>query len=352
MLPGAVSGDAAPPRRRVTLADVAARVGVSAISVSRALRHPDMVSEALRDRIGEAVRDLGYVPDPAARALASRRGNVIGVIIPSITNNVFSDVMTGIYETIETTTFDIQLGNSRYDAAKEENMLRVFLSQRPAGLIVTGFDQSATTRALLESADCPIVQIMETGDDPVDMMVGFSHEEAAAAATRHLLGQGYRRPAFIGARMDPRSQRRFQGYRVVAAQAGVYSDHRVLHTSDASNVRLGARLFAELIERAPDADAVLCNNDDLALGVLFEAQRRAVAIPARLGLCGFNDLEMMACAEPSITSVRTFRQDMGRLAAEMLLARLHGQPVREPRVNLGYELMIRRSTMRGGTSPG
>lgn len=338
--------DPAQPPRRVTLADVANRVGVSAITVSRALRRPGMVSEQLRDRIGEAVRELGYIPDPAARALASRRSNVIGVIIPSITNNVFSDVLTGIYETIEGTAFDIQLGNSRYSAAKEESILRLFLSQRPAGLIVTGFDQSDVTRSLLESADCPIVQIMETGENPVDMMVGFSHFDAAGTATSHLVDQGYRALAFLGARMDPRSQRRFQGYRSTALAAGVFSENRVLTTMDPSNVTLGARLFTDLMARAPETDAILCNNDDLALGVLFEAHRQGLSIPDRLGLCGFNDLEMMACAEPPVTSVRTFRHRMGRQGAGMLLARLNGEQPAEPQINLGYELMIRRSTSR------
>ncbi len=341
-----MTDESSPSGRRVTLADVAARVGVSAITVSRALRRPDMVSERLRAQIGQAVRELGYVPDPAARALASRRSNVIGVIIPSITNNVFSDVLTGIYDTIEGTPFDIQLGNSRYAESKEEDILRVFLSQRPAGLIVTGFDQSPVTRALLETAGCPIVQIMETGENPVDMMVGFSHFDAAGAATRHLIEQGYRAPAFIGARMDPRSQRRFQGYRAAALAAGVFAENRVLTTSESSNVSLGAKLFAELMAHAPETDAVLCNNDDLALGVLFEARRLGLSIPDRLGICGFNDLEMMACAEPPVTSVRTFRQQMGKQGSEMLLARLNGESPANPLVNLGYELMVRRSTTR------
>ncbi|WP_372834062.1 LacI family DNA-binding transcriptional regulator [Puniceibacterium confluentis] len=341
-----MTDDVPPHSRRTTLADVAARVGVSAITVSRALRRPDMVSEPLRKRIAEAVDELGYVPDPAARALASRRSNVIGVIIPSITNNVFSDVLTGIYDTLEGTAYDIQLGNSRYNAAKEEALLRVFLSQRPAGLIVTGFDQSPAARRLLETAGCPIVQIMETGGNPVDMMVGFSHFDAAGAATRHLIAQGYRAPAFIGARMDPRSQRRFQGYRAATTEAGVFSEARVLTTADPSNVSLGARLFAELLARAPETDAVLCNNDDLALGVLFEARRQGMEIPGRLGLCGFNDLEMMACAEPPVSSVRTFRQQMGQQGSEMLLARLNGQEPEQRLVNLGYELIVRQSTLR------
>lgn len=332
--------------RKSTLADVAAEVGVSAITVSRALRTPEKVSASLRQRIAVAIDRLGYHPDTAARALASKRTNVIGVIIPSITNNVFSDVLHGIYEALEGSPFDIQLANYRYAPLKEEQLLRIFLGQKPAGLVIAGIDQTGATRTMLENAPCPVVQIMELSDDPVDMLVGFSHVDAAAAATRHLIEMGYRAPAFLGARMDPRSQRRFQGFRAAAAFAGQYDDRRVITTQHASTVTLGGQLFAELLERAPETDAVFCNNDDMALGVLFEAQRRRIVVPEQLGICGFNDFELMAAASPSITSVRTFREQMGGRAIAMLAAAIGGERPVEPVVDLGFEVRPRESTAR------
>lgn len=333
--------------RQITLADVAARAGVSPITVSRALRNPSIVSETTRRRIEAAIRDLGYVPDPMARALASGRTDVIGVIIPSVTNSVFAEVLRGIYSVLESTPYGVQLGNSRYSPALEEKSLRVFLSQKPAGLIVAGIDQSATAHELLCRAPCPVVQIMETGPDPVDMMVGFSHYEAARLATRHLLEAGYTHPAFIGARMDPRSQRRYQGYRDEMAAAGLSDPGQELTTTTPSSVTLGAELFAGLRRHAPQIDAVFCNNDDLALGVLFEARRLGLRVPQDLGICGFNDLEVMAVARPGLTSVRTHRHEMGVLAAQMILERLSGQVQKSNRVvDLGYDLIARESTRR------
>ncbi|SON54976.1 Gluconate utilization system GNT-I transcriptional repressor [Hartmannibacter diazotrophicus] len=335
--------------RRVTLASVAERVGVSAITVSRALRTPEKVSPPLLEKIQRAIADLGYVPDPAARALASGRTNVIGVLIPSVTNNVFSDVLRGIYAAVEGEPFEIQLGNSRYSPVMEETLLRVFLSQKPAGLIVAGIDQSAASRKMLETAPCPTVQIMELGPDPIDMMIGFSHYDGAAAATRHLLETGSRYPAFVGARMDPRTQRRFAGFRDTCEAAGLFSEARCITTPAPSTVTLGTQLFADLIARHPKIDGVFCNNDDLALGILFEAQRRHIRVPADLTICGFNDLEMMAVAEPSITSVRTYRYDMGRRAIEMISARIRGGDGDTPAVvDLGFQLQPRQSTARAG----
>ena len=335
---------------RVTLEDVARLAQTSTITVSRALRRPEMVSEKLRNRIAAAVAELGYVPDPAASALASRRSNVIGVLIPSVTNNVFAEVLTGLYETIAGKPFNVQLGNTRYSAEIEAELIRVFLSQRPAGLIVTGVDQSPAARILLDAADCPIVQIMELSDDPVDMLVGFSHRDGARTATEHLIEQGYQAPAFLGARMDPRSERRLQGFRDALTAADIAEGNRVVTTNTPSSVALGEPLLTRLLEQAPETDAIFCNNDDLALGVQFAAHRRGIEIGQSLGLCGFNDLEVMAAAHPSITSVRTFRREMGQQAIEMLLARIEDTEPGPAIRDLEYRLMPRDSTSRHGTT--
>lgn len=209
-------------------ADVAREAGVSATTVSRALRNPDRVSAKSRDAIQAVIDRLGYAPDPAARALAAGRTNVIGVIVPSVTNSVFADVMRGIYDAAEGTPWQVQLGNSRYSPLDEEKLVRTFLNQKPAGMIVSGIDQSEATAALLREAPCRIVQIMETGPDPFDMMVGFSHRDAAAEATRHLIEAGYRRIGFLGARLDPRTQRRLEGYRTILTRAGLLDEHRIV----------------------------------------------------------------------------------------------------------------------------
>ncbi len=330
--------------RRVTLAEVAAQAGVSPITVSRALRRPDSVQPETRARITAAVAALGYVPHSAARALATGRSDVIGVLIPSATNAVFTDVLSGLQEGLADTSLNIQYGITRYSAETEEELLGVFLNQRPTALIVAGIDQTPVGRKLLTNAACPVVQIMETSPDPVDMMVGFSHHDAAALATRHLIDAGYSRPGFLGARMDPRTRRRFSGFRAEAEAAGVFDPDRCETTPDPSSVSLGAALLRRLLDRRPDTDAVFCNNDDLALGALFEAMRMGLAVPDRLGICGFNDLEMMRAAEPSLTSVRTNRFEMGTRAAAMVRARLADTDPGPSLVDLGARVMPRRST--------
>lgn len=335
-------------KQSLKLSDVARRAGVSVITASRALRTPDVVAPATLERVRAAVSALGYVPNPAAQALASARSRVIGVIIPSLTNSVFAELLRGVMDATDGTPFQPQFANTRYLSAREEDLVRLFATQRPAGMIVAGIDQSAESRAVLEGIGCPVVQVMEIGPAPIDMMIGASQVEAARAAVRHMIAQGYGRIGFLGARMDPRAQRRLAGYRAELEAAGRAERDRVLTTPQPSSVVVGRRLMADFLALHPDADAVFCNNDDIALGALFECVRRGIRVPAQMGIAGFNDLEMAQGAEPGITSVRTHRYEMGFQAVRMIAAATEGARPDPAVVNLGFALKVRDSTLRLG----
>ena len=330
---------------RIRLTEVAKLAGVSPITASRFFRNPEALSLSKRERVDSAVKELGYVPNLAARALASHRTEVIGVVIPSLTNNVFADVLRGIYDSLEGSRYSIQLANTRYSILQEEKLLRLFRAQKPAGLIVTGINQTEESRAILETMNCPVTQIMEIGEAPVDMMVGFSHYDASCAAISHMLAQGRRRIGFLGARMDPRVQRRLDGYRDAMKAAGLFDPSLVVTTHVPTTVTLGGTLFADLLAQAPDIDAVFCINDDLALGVLFECQRRRISVPRDLAIVGFNDLEFMASTVPSLSSVRTNRYEMGRRAISMVIDAIEGRRPEMPVLDLGFQLMVRESSV-------
>jgi LacI family gluconate utilization system Gnt-I transcriptional repressor len=148
--------------------------------------------------------------------------------------------------------------------------------------------------------------------------------------------------------MDPRVQRRLQGYRDAMKAASLFDPRTIVTTPVPTTVTLGGTLLADLLSRTPDVEAVICVNDDLALGVLFECQRRHISVPDDMAIVGFNDMEFMASAVPSLTSVRTNRYEMGRRAVTMVTAAIDGNRPPEPVVDLGFELMIRQSSSGRG----
>ena len=338
-------------RKRVTLSDIALHIGVSAITVSRALRSPDKVSPAIREKVCHAVEELGYIPNRMASALASARTRVVGVSVPSLTNIVFNDVISAIYDVLLPRNYQVLLGNSHYSPQEEQRLIETLIAQGAEAMIVTGLDQTQQARRLLERAGLPVVQIMETGAEAIDLSVGFSQVDAGFDMTCHLLDAGYREVAFMGARMDPRTCRRMEGYKKAMEERGRVWRDKVVTTPQHSSVKLGADLLRELLSSNPKVDAVFCCNDDLAMGVIFEAQRAGLSIPGRLAVAGFNDLEAASSINPSLTTVATPRYAIGRTAAERLLARLEGEKaeaegaaVGPASIDLGYRIVKRAST--------
>lgn len=331
---------------RVTLQDVARQARVSAITVSRTLRSPERVAEATRSKVEAAVRKLGYIPNRAASMLASARSHTVALIIPSLTNAVFSDVVRAVYDVLLPKGYQVILGNSHYSPLEEERLIATFLEQTPDAMIVTGLDQTGYARKLLEHAGIPVVQIMESGTDVIDMNVGFSHFQAGREITRFLIESGYGSVGFLGARMDPRTQRRMVGYQQAIDDAGLTWKGRIATSPQASSVRLGGELLRDLLSSGQTLDAVFCCNDDLAMGAIFECQRSNIQVPDDLAIAGFNDLEPSASINPSLTSVLTPRYPMGKLAAQMLLDALHRKATVQANriVDLGYQIVRRQST--------
>jgi LacI family gluconate utilization system Gnt-I transcriptional repressor len=329
---------------RVTLADVARAAAVSPITVSRALRGERSVDPELAQRVQEAANALGYVPDPAARALASQRSTQVLVLVPMLSNALFVDLLEAVHRTLFPAGFQPLIGVTHYDTAEEELLLRTYLPHRPAGLLVTGFDRSETARQLIARSGVPCVHLMETSDAPGVHCVGFSQLEAGAAITRHLLERGRRRIAFCAAQLDPRTLQRAEGYRRTLTEAGLYDPRLEWLSPERSSIALGARQLEEVIARAPDVDAIFFCNDDVAQGGLLASNRLGVDVPGRIAMAGFNDLAGSAEMVPPLTTVRTPRSAVGREGAAMLLTLMRGETPATHCVKLGYELVVRQST--------
>ncbi|WJM95231.1 LacI family DNA-binding transcriptional regulator [Pseudomonas defluvii] len=329
---------------RPTLAEVARLSGVSPITASRALRGVSTVAPELVEKVQVAAATLGYVANPAARALASAQSQSVVVLIPSLSNHLFIDTLEAIHEVMRPRGLEVLIGNYHYDLAEEENLIRNYLAYQPCGILLTGFDRTEAAQRMLSASAVPCVHMMELGNAEGVISVGFSQRDAGCAAAQHLLARGRRRLGFIAAQLDPRVMQRAEGFREALAEAGLQAPELELLAPQPSSIGLGSELFSQLIAQHPDLDGIFFCNDDLAQGAIFQALRQGISVPERVAMVGFNDLPSSAHLVPRLTSIRTPRAAVGRCAAQALLAVLDGKKGVQSAQDLGFELVVREST--------
>jgi len=283
--------------------------------------------------------------------LASTRTHIVGVIVPSLTNGVFDDYLSAIQDVLNPAGIQVLVLNVRYSEIEEEKAIQTLLGYHPEAMIVTGVDQTERSRTMLKNSGVPIVQTMDVADAPIDLNIGLDHGAAGAAAVRYLHDLGHRKIAHLTARGDPRARRRHAGYRRAMDELGLPTDGLVALSPRPSDIAMGGELFAQVLTAHPDVTAVFTCNDDLAIGTLFECQRRGLRVPEDLAIVGFNDLDFCVATVPTLTSVSTERQQMGTWAAESILELLRGSGKRpkQTRIDVGFSIKTRGSTASART---
>jgi len=315
-----------PGRPQLTLRDVAEAARVSEMTVSRVLRNRGDVSQATRARVTEAARALGYVPNKIAGALASNRVNLVGVVIPSLSNMVFPQVLAGISDVLDDTELQPVFGASHYQPEREEKVIYEMLSWRPSGMIVAGIEHSDASRAMLANSGIPVVEIMDADGDPIDAMVGVSHRASGARMAREILARGYRRIGFMGTKMpeDHRARKRLEGFEGVLAEAGIDLVDRIYYAGG-SALGKGREMTQEMLSRHHELDFLYYSNDMIAAGGLLYCLEKGLNIPADIGLAGFNAVEILDGLPMQLATMDTRRQQIGEAAARIIAARVAGE---------------------------
>ncbi|SCM76075.1 Transcriptional regulator [uncultured Pleomorphomonas sp.] len=337
-------------RTTPTLASIAARVGVSVNTVSRALRAPNTVRPELRQKIRAAMDELNYVPNRLAGGLSGTRSDVVGVIVTSLHHSEFASLVDTLQAELLSHDLQVMLANTRYDPDEEVRLVRAVLSWRPAAIVIVGIDHPPKAVELLRAAGMPVVEMWDVDGPVIDTAVGIDHRAIGRAQGQHLVERGYRRLAFLGSLRDSdsRAHKRLAGVEEATAAAGL--GHVARRTEPLpGNPDLGERLLGELIERQPDVDAVVCNSDVIAYGVLRGLRRLGRDVPGDVGVIGFGDSEASSCLTPALTTVRPDREAIGRLAAAAILSRIDGG---EPEIRRAdWRLMARETTARQSRIP-
>lgn len=334
--------------QRVTMMDVAKLAQVSPSTVSLYLRKPAAVSSSAGQEIARSISTLGYVPNMVAGGLAAASSKVVSIIVPSIRNAFFAETVSTLQSELAAEGFQVILGHSEYGEEQEEALVRTALAWAPAAVVLTGLSHNTETRKLLQASGVPVIEMWEIGGKPIDMAVGFSHPQVGASAARHLLSKGRRSVAFLGARMqeDRRAAKRASGFAEEADRSAAHATCDIINHPGAATVEAGSLLLNRALQQVPALDGIACSNDLIALGALFECQRQGIAVPGRIAVVGFGDLDFSASCIPSLTTIRPSGDLIGREVARLILAGIHDEPPAGTSriIDTGHVLIERRST--------
>jgi LacI family transcriptional regulator len=333
--------------------DIAAQIGVSVATVSRALNGSPEVSDATRDRVLQLARELDYTPSAAARTLVRRRSHVVGVILetgpghPDLLHPFFQEVLVGLQHGAGERGYDLLLfaseqpgngfgGSHSYARRAEHHGI--------GGVVVMGFDGEHPEMRKLIEADIPCVAVDSDLGGPRCGLVASDNREAAVTAVTHLHGLGHPRIATITGALETRpAAERLAGYRDAIEQLELDAREDYVAEGDyyaESGYEAALRLLA--LDAPPTA--IFAASDMMAAGVLQAAHERGVRVPDELAVVGFDDIAVAALLQPALTTVRQEKEKLGRAAAEGLIQMIEDPGAPPPRVQVPARLIVRASS--------
>ena len=299
--------------------DVARVAGVSQMTVSRVMRGTGYISTTVQEQVHAAAREIGYVHNRLAGGIAAYDNPIVGVVVPTLQNRVFTEVLSGISDTLTKSGLRPVFGVTEYSDGVEEDVVFDLLSWRPRGLVIPGLEHSDNVRRIIQQTGVRSVEIMDVDGDPIADCVGISHVQAGSEMAQHMIERGYRRFALLSSQggRDLRASKRHKAFIDVVRQAGgqIVSSPNV---DEVSSMVLGRRLTAELLASATKADAIYFSNDDLAAGGVMHCLSEGISMPDDIALAGFNGLEFLDALPISITTTLTPRYQIGAVAAEWI----------------------------------
>lgn len=328
-------------QKRPTLQDIANHLGITKMTISRYLRNPNSVAPDTQTKIAIAIEEFGYIRNRAPDILSNAKSRAIGVLVPSLTNQVFADVIKGIETITDNAGYQTMLAHYGYSTQKEEQRIESLLSYNVDGLILSENQHSPRTLKMLKSANIPVVEIMECSEIGIQQAIGFDNIAAAQAMVETMINRGYHNIVYLSARMDTRTQLKMKGYEKAMQKYGLkpYS----LITEEHSSFSLGAKQLHNALQQYPNLNGIFSTNDDLAIGAIFECQRLGIKIPKEIAIAGFHGHDVGQSMTPQLATVITPRLEIGKVAAQELLNRLNGIRQQSAIINLGYQIHLGES---------
>ncbi|MBL8702440.1 MAG: substrate-binding domain-containing protein [Alphaproteobacteria bacterium] len=320
-------------------------------TASRVMNQPELVRPPLRQRVIDAAKELRYVPNPAARALARRRTMRIGAVIPTVDNTIFARFVESITRRLRVDGYGLLVSFDEFDPALEASEIRALVAAGVDGMILVGERRDPELFALLESTRIPHVVTNIVTAAPGRFCVGDDNRGGAELVTRYLLDLGHRVIGVIDApaSLNDRAALRIESVRSTMTARGLSLPPQAVVERHYS-VAAGRQGLRAVLSAHPDATAIVCGNDILAIGAIVEARAIGLRVPEDLSITGFDGLDLAAQMEIGLTTVSVSTADMGLKSAETLLGLIAGRAVPSVTV-VPHELVVRASTARPRVGP-
>lgn len=332
-----------PKRPTTTLSDVAAYANVSTATVSRCLNSPDQVSQKTKDKVLTAVRDLSYSPNFGAKAMAARRTNTIGAIIPTMENAIFARGLQAFQDELRRHGFTMLVASTSYQVNIEEEQIRSLVARGADALLLIGHERSQEIYDFLEAQGVPCLVTWAYDKAAIRPSVGFDNSAAMQKLAACAIAMGHRHMALISADTanNDRALGRHLGVRAAMQADGLDPDSLIFHETT-YGIENGEVAFETVMQAQPRPTVVFCGNDVLAIGALRRARQMGLKVPQDVSITGFDDLELAQIAYPPLTTVHVPHREMGRRAA-LALAGLVKDGKQMESVELEAELVFRET---------
>jgi LacI family transcriptional regulator len=306
-----------------TLHDVAKKADVSTATVSRCLNFPDQVTERTRKKVMEAIRHLGYSPNFGAKAMAARRTNTIGAIIPTMENAIFARGLQAFQEELRSHGYTMLVASTSYQPEIEEEQIRTLVRRGADALLLIGHDRDPEIYRFLERQGVPA--LITWAFDPAlpRPSVGFNNRTAMQNMATEVLQLGHRKIALISAETVQNDRARARRVGIQDAMIAAGQNPNDLHIIETNyGIENGAVAFEQIITSEQTPTAVFCGNDVLAVGALRRAREMGISVPNQVSIIGFDDIELAQVAYPPLTTVHVPHREMGQRAAQALISLL------------------------------
>lgn len=330
-------------RLRPTASDVAKLAGVSTATVSRYFSDPDRIRKTTASRISNAIESLNYVPDMNAKALASRRNDVVGMVVPTLENAIFAEGVEALQAWLNKRNITLLVASSGYNPYNEYHQVQRLISHGVSGLVLIGTARLGKTQRLIKSRNIPYCLSWCFRDDCDDPQIGFDNYSAGAAMAQEIIDLGHKKIGILSGIRDwnDRATDRVQGALDRFESVGLSVPPELILESQYNHLAAG-RSLASLLSINPDLSCIFCANDVLAAGAIKEAHKMNKVVPRDLSITGFDDIAMAQILTPALTTVRLRHKFMGEVAGECLLEAIESSgPVKS--VNIPFSIVKRES---------